>query len=253
MNIKFFSAMLTLLIFVWNITAFSDTIVLKNGLTLKGKYKGGTEKTIKFETSGAVQEIALSEVKSITFSEPLPTQAAQGAVGAVATLPGEGTTANASAGQVSEIPGGTKIMVKTTKTISTAQYKRGATVEGVLDLPLTINGVTVAPKGSKVYGSVIESVGGRRIGLQRIVVKFDQLVINDKKMPIEAEPVGAEGGRGGAARMVGAGALFGAAGGDAAKGAAIGAGVALLAGGKHIQIPAGTKVQLTIKNPVILK
>ena len=253
MNIRFFCVVLTLLIFVWNLTAFSDTIVLKNGLALKGKYKGGTEKTIKFETSGAVQEIALSEVKSITFSEALPAQAAQGTGGAVGALPGGGTTATALTGQVSEIPSGTKIMVKTTKAISTAQHNSGATIEGVLDLPLNINGVTVAPKGSKVYGTVVESVGGRRIGLQRIVVKFDHLLINGKSVPIETDPVGAEGGRGSAAKMVGAGALFGAAGGDAGKGAAIGAGVALLAGGKHIQIPAGTKVQLTIKNPVKLK
>ena len=52
--------------------------------------------------------------------------------------------------------------------------------------------------------------------------------------------------------MIGAGALFGAAGGEAGKGAAIGAGVALLAGGKHIQIPAGSKVELTIKKAVTL-
>ena len=234
---------------------FADTIVLKNGLTLKGKFKGGTEKSIKFETSGAVQEIAVSEVKSITFSaeaQPLPSTTGQGTATALPPVQGA-TTALPPTGSVTEIPAGTKIMIKTTQPIGTAQHRTGSIVEAALELDLVVNGTTVAPKGSKVYGTVVESVGGRRIGLQRIVVKFDHLVINGKKVAISTDEVGAEGGRGSAAKMVGAGALFGAAGGDAGKGAAIGAGVALLAGGKHIQIPAGSKVELTIKSPVKLK
>ncbi len=251
-NITLFLSFTILLAFS---EASADTIVLKNGLTLKGKFKGGTEKTIKFETSGTVQEIAINEVKSITFSadaQPVPSTAGQGS--ATALPPAQGAaTALPPSGSVAEIPAGTKIMIKTTQPISTAQHKAGAIIEAALELDLKVNGVTVAPKGSKVYGKVLESVGGRRIGLQRIVVKFDNLVINGKKVPIETEPVGAEGGRGSAAKMIGAGAIFGAAGGDAGKGAAIGAGIALLAGGKHIQIPAGSKVELTIKNPVKLK
>jgi hypothetical protein len=154
---------------------------------------------------------------------------------------------------VNEIPAGTKIMIKTKEAISTAQHKNGAVVEGALELDLVINGTKVAPKGTIVYGTVLESIGGRRIGKQRIVIQFDHIVINGKKVAIETDPVGAEGGRGGAAKMVGAGALIGSASGNAGKGAAIGAGVALLAGGKHIQIPAGTKVDLTIKNSVKIK
>ena len=46
------------------------------------------------------------------------------------------------------------------------------------------------------------------------------------------------------------GALIGAAAGDAAKGAAVGAGVALLAGGKHIQIPAGAIVEVALKQEI---
>ena len=42
-------------------------------------------------------------------------------------------------------------------------------------------------------------------------------------------------------------AIFGAAGGNAGKGATIGAGMALLAGGKHIQIPPKSLVEIDIK------
>ena len=66
--------------------------------------------------------------------------------------------------------------------------------------------------------------------MQRIVVTFTDLSINNQLVPIVTDDVGAEGGRGGAARAVGAGALIGAAAGDAGAGAAVGAGLALLAG-----------------------
>ena len=60
---------LFLSIFLLN-SAKADTLVLTNGLSLEGKFKGGTDTTIKFETSGTVQEVALSEIKSLTFSAP---------------------------------------------------------------------------------------------------------------------------------------------------------------------------------------
>jgi len=44
--------------------------------------------------------------------------------------------------------------------------------------------------------------------------------------------------------------LIGAAAGDAGAGAAVGAGLALLAGGKHIQVPAGTIVEVSIKQSI---
>ena len=225
-------------------SGYSDTLILRNGLTLEGKFKGATEKTIRFETSGKVQEIAISEVKSIAFSAPAASGTATSAGGAVS---GTATTA------VSEIPAGTKLLIKTTAPISTAQNGKGSTVEAVLETDLQVNGVVVAPRGSKVFGTVVESRGGRRIGLQRIVIKFDRLIINGKTVPINTGTVGAEGGRGAGARMVGAGALIGAAAGDAGKGAAVGAGLALLAGGRHIQIPAGTKIELKLMEPVTLK
>lgn len=86
--------------------------------------------------------------------------------------------------------------------------------------------------------------------MQRIVVSFDQISLNGQLVAMDTDDVGAEGGRGGAARAVGAGALIGAAAGDAGKGAAVGAGLALLAGGQHIQVPAETIVEVSIKQPI---
>ena len=230
----------------------ADTLVLTNGLTLQGKFKGGNETTIKFETSGTVQEVAVSEIKSLAFAAPAPAQAVN-KTASTAAAPAAGATAAAAviaAPSGTEVPAGTKIMVKTSEDVSTASHQAGSMFKAALEADLIVNGAMIAAKGSEIYGKVLESVGGRRIGNQRIVVSFDKISINGQLVAMDTDDVGAEGGRGGAARAVGAGALIGAAAGDAGAGAAVGAGLALLAGGKHIQVPAGSVVEVSIKQPI---
>jgi hypothetical protein len=229
-------------------TAQADTLILKNGLTLEGNFKGGTEGTIRFETSGAVQEIAITEVKSITFT-PSQTETQTGSQ-TIAPPAAVVTSEMVPVASGTKIPAGTKLMIKTAEDISTASHQKGAKFKCVLEADLVFKGSIIAPKGSEVYGVVIESIGGRRVGNQIIVVSFNQISLKGQLVAMETDEVGAEGGRGGAARAVGAGALIGAAAGDAAAGAAVGAGIALLAGGKHIQIPAGTIVEVSLKQEI---
>jgi len=238
-------------------TTHADTLVLKNGLSLEGKYRGGTATAVKFETSGSVQEVATAEIKSITFSVPEPAAPAAGSQAGTATgsavaasaaaVPASGAAAAASGTQV---PAGTKLMVKTSEDVSTASHQAGSVFKAALEADLVVNGALVAAKGSEIYGKVLESIGGRRVGNQRIVVSFDKISINGQLVAMETDDVGAEGGRGGAARAVGAGALIGAAAGDAGAGAAVGAGLALLAGGKHIKVPAGAVVEVSLKQAI---
>jgi hypothetical protein len=236
------------LLFIWLLlvmmlcSAQADTLVLKNGLTLEGKYKGGTETTLKFETSGAVQEVNISDVASLTFSVPAAQTEPAAVTGPAATM--------VSAASGSQIPAGIKLMIKTSEDVSTASHQAGSMFKAVLEADLIVNNSLVAAKGSEIYGKVLESVGGRRIGNQRIVVSFDKISINGQLVAMDTDDVGAEGGRGGAARAVGAGALIGAAAGDAGAGAAVGAGLALLAGGKHIQVPEGSVVEVSLKQAI---
>ncbi|MCK4788742.1 MAG: hypothetical protein KAV87_33675 [Desulfobacteraceae bacterium] len=237
--------------------ATADTLVLKNGLSLQGKYKGGTETTIMFETSGAVQEVAISEIQSLTFSAPeggaeasSTESPAAPAAEAAATATVAATATETPATDIKEIPAGTKLMIKTAEDISTASNPAGSTFRCALEADLMVNGSMIAAKDTEIYGKVTESIGGRRIGNQRIMVTFDKIKLNGQLVEMKTDDVGAEGGRGGAARAVGAGALIGAAAGDAAKGAAVGGAVALLAGGKHIQIPADTVVEVALKQPI---
>jgi hypothetical protein len=145
------------------------------------------------------------------------------------------------------------MMLKTKDAVSTASHKKGSKFTAVLENDLAVNGVVVAPKGTLVYGTVLESIGGRAIGGSRLLATFTDLSINNQMIPIVTDEVGAETAPGGTAKKVGAGALIGAAAGDAGAGAAVGGAVALLsARGNHLQIPAATLVEVSLKQPLTI-
>jgi len=155
------------------------------------------------------------------------------------------------------VPEGTRLMVKLDKPINTAENPTGSVFTAVLETDLAVDGKVVAPKGAQVYGKVIESRGGRVLGGQKLIFQFTDLMINNQLTPILTDPMGVEGGRGNTAKMVGAGALIGSAfgGGEGAgTGALIAGGLAVLRSrGNHIQIPADTIADVTIKAPLVIK
>jgi hypothetical protein len=221
--------------FILTSLIFADTIILKDGTVLQGTLKSATEFTLILEVNGEVKEFKINDVTNITFTsrvEPVSTE-----------TPIVGTS-------VLIIPANTKITARTDEDISTSSHPEGSKVTAVLELDIIINDQIVVPKGSAIYGKVTESIGGRRVGKQSIRIVFNEIVVNGKTKPILTDPIGAEGGKGQTAKVIGASALIGAAAGDAGKGALVGAGVVLLAGGKHIQIPKGTLFDLVIKQEV---
>jgi outer membrane biosynthesis protein TonB len=271
--------------------AGDHTLVLKNGTVLKGEMVGRTDTTFKFISSGETKEIPKEEVLSLTLKDgedpvyvaaespesppkpeqqasPPPKQQTSQPKQAKQSTPKQTEPATAAkeepaAKQESApppqpspkpvtVPTGTKMMLKLASSISTQTHKAGSTINAVLETDLATGGVVVARKGTKVYGKVLESVGGKRIGGSKIVISFNSVSINNQLVAIATDAAGAEGGKGGTARKVGAGALIGAAAGGssgAAKGAAVGGAVSLLGGGSHIQIPAGTLVEVGLTQP----
>jgi hypothetical protein len=223
-------------------TLWADTLVLKDGKVLQGTFMGGTATVIQFEAAGAVQQVAVADVTSLTISPRAVPQAPP---------PPQQTAAQ---GPVT-VPAGTKLMVKLEKAVNTQKDKAGASLAGYLDMDLTVNGVTVAPKGSKLYGKVVSANGGRLVGKPAIAIQYTDLVVGNQQFPIVTDAVGAEGERSGAVRKVAAGALIGVAVDGphgAGTGARVGGGVAVLAGGKHIQIAAGTLAEIVLKEPLTI-
>ncbi|NOR15986.1 MAG: hypothetical protein GQ544_09790 [Candidatus Aminicenantes bacterium] len=219
----------------------ADTLILKDGQVLQGTFKGGDENFVFFEVEGKQQRIPLSEITTITFSvrKPEAEPPAQSASGAVT------------------IPTGTRILVKLTQTVSTASHKAGSSFSAVLGTGLAVDGTVVVPPGTKIHGKVLESRGGRALGGSKILFTFTDLEIDSQLVPIITDQIGAEAGRGGTLKKVGAGALVGAAidgGSGAGKGAAVGGALALLGSRRnHIQLPPDYQVEVSLKQPVTLK
>lgn len=155
------------------------------------------------------------------------------------------------------IPAGTKLMVNISKPITTATNPAGSTFSEVLEVDFVYDGKVIAPKGSQIYGKINESRGGKVLGGSKLTFIFTDLMINNQLNPIATDPIGIEGGKGNTAKMVGAGALIGGAfggGSGSGTGALIAGGLAVLSSGKnHIQIPAGTLVEVPLKAPLVIK
>jgi len=166
------------------------------------------------------------------------------------------TTPTQTAGGVT-IPAGTKLMVNLNNPISTAKNPAGSNFSAILEVDFVYDGKVISPKGSQVYGKVVECRGGKVIGGSKLTFQFTDIMINNQLTPIITDPIGVEGGKGNTAKMVGAGALIGGAfggGSGAGTGAAIAGGLAVLSAGKnHIQIPAGTMVDVPLKSPLTIK
>lgn len=152
------------------------------------------------------------------------------------------------------IPAGTEMMVHFDTAINTEEYPGGSLFQESLNIDLVVDGKLAAKKGTAVFGRVIESRGGKLFGGEKLTFTFTGIMIGDQEITIVTDTMGVQGGQGGTAKTVGAGALIGAAFGGAGEGAAIAGGIAILkARHEHIQIPQGTIAQFKIERPVEIK
>lgn len=241
-NIKVFLA--TVLFGVLSLTATADTLKLKDGRALEGTFQGGSASVLKFEVSGTVHDIPVETVVSLTFSKVQTTQAPAPRPPAAATQTSVPITVNA----------GTRLMIRMENTLDTGKTKSGERFTSVLEADLVVNGVVVAPKGSQVYGKVVESVKAKRVrGKAKLLVELTDIKIKGQLQPIVSEQLGYEGDKSGTLKKVGAGAAVGAIAGDAGKGAVVGGALAVLTKGKQIQIPAGTLLEFRLSQPLSVK
>lgn len=162
------------------------------------------------------------------------------------------------------IGAGENLVVRTTSTLSTKTNNVGETFIASLEEPLQVDGVILAPKGSKVTGRVTSSDSGGRVkGVARIGIALDELVVDGKYYRISSGSYvqAAKKTVTKDAQKIGIGAGIGAAigaiagGGDgAAKGAGVGAGagtgVVLGTRGAPAVIPAESVIAFTLSEPI---
>ena len=239
--------------------AWADTLELKNGSLIKGKFLGGTETEIGFQVGTTVQKYNVADIVSLKFdsesaaSAPQPQSSlpdAPAPVAPVETKPAYVT-----------IPTGTPIYVRTIDAIDSTDSLVGDRFQASLEEPLTSEGNVVVAKDALVYGRLTESKeSGTFAGRSQLRLELTGIVVNGKMVSVVTGEYKATGKSRGAstARRTVAGAALGAiigAAADGGQGAAIGAGVGagagagseIIVGGDQVKVPSETVLDFTLQ------
>lgn len=165
------------------------------------------------------------------------------------------------------LPEGTILEARLVQTLSTATHEVDSTFEATLAEPLIVDGETVAPAGTRLWGKVVESdKGGRVEGRAHLGVLLTEMeTAGDKRIGITTDTLrrNAPATKREDAEKIGIGAGIGAAIGAIAgggKGAAIGAaagggagtGAVLATRGDAAVLPSETLLQFTLRHSVSL-
>jgi hypothetical protein len=249
-----------LVLCVLSSSAWSDTLELRNGSVIKGKFVSRTETEISFQVGSSVQKYSVADVVSLKFDNdgaagqaPIGTNEPNGAEQNGAETPGMIT-----------IPAGTRISVRTIDGIDSTKNHVGDRFQASLEQPLTVNGSVVVAKGADVYGRLAESkASGTFTGKSQLRLELTGIVVNGQTVPIvtgEYQLSGKSRGASTAKRTVGGaavGSIIGALAGGG-KGAAIGAGVGggvgagseTITKGDQVKVPSETLLDFTLQQDV---
>ena len=269
-NVKrLFTAIIVGLFFVS--VAAADTLELKSGRVVQGKYLGGTQHILRFEVNGEVQTFSTNDIVALTFTgtgrslspAPAPADAAPAPAVAPATAPAPAPAPVAANGMVT-VPAGQSILIRMVDGVDSSKNHVGDVFHASLETDLTVGDTIVARKGTDIYGRLAEAAkSGNFSGRSELQLELTRLVIDGRDYPIVSSDYTLQGkGQGSStAKKVGGGAALGAiigaiAGGG--KGAAIGAGagaatggaVQVLTKGAQVKIPSETLLEFRLQQPV---
>lgn len=248
---------------VFAVGAVADTLELKDGRVLQGRYLGGTQAVMRFEVEGNVQTFNTNDIVALTFT--------RGGGGSAAVAPPPAPAASFApspapapqAGGSVTIPAGQAILVRMIDSVDSSKNHIGDIFHASLETDLTVNGALVARKGTDVYGRLAEAKeAGHISGSSELQLELTRMVIDGHDYPVVSSDYTLQGkGRGSnTAKKVGGGAALGAIIGAVAgggKGAAIGAGVGAGAGGavqvltrgQQVKVPSETLLEFRLQQP----
>jgi hypothetical protein len=248
------------------VSARADSLELKNGSLIKGKFMGGTQTSISLQVGSSVQSYDVTDIRSLRFGSE-----AQGAPSSIPSKPpsvppviGQDEVAKSSSSVT--IPAGTQISVRTIDAIDSTKNHVGYRFQASLEEPLWVDGNIVVPRGADVYGRLDESKQtGTFTGRSELKLALTGIVVNGHTLPLvtgEYQVSGKSKGESTAKRTVGGaavGSIIGAlAGGGkgaaigAGTGAGVGAGSEVITKGDQVKIPSETLLEFTLQQSVTI-
>jgi len=263
-SLRYFAALAIALLV--GVISSADTLELKDGRVLQGKYVGGTQALVRFEVNGDLQTFNTSEIVALTFTgtstAQTPPPAAVQAPPAARLTPVQGT---APSGSIT-VPAGQSLLIRMIDGVDSSKNHVGDVFHASLETDLVINDLVVARKGADIYGRLANAKDAGHIsGSSELQLELTRMIIDGKDYPVVSSDYSLKGkGRGSnTAKKVGGGAVAGAiigaiAGGG--KGAAIGAGVGSAAGagvqvftkGQQVKVPSETLLEFRLQQELVV-
>lgn len=243
--------------------ARADTLELKNGSRINGKFIGGTESEITFKVGSSMQKYDLADITSLKFDSEM--SASEASAGMSSSRGNEAPPDYGMQPQASvTIPPGTHISVRMIDGVDSTKNQVGDRFEASLAEPLMVDGNVVIDKGADVYGRLAESkTSGTFTGRSELQLELTGVVVNGRTVPLvtgEYELSGKSRGASTAKRTIGGaavGSIIGAiAGGGkgaaigAGAGAGLGAGSEIITKGDQVKIPSETLIEFTLEQEV---
>jgi hypothetical protein len=255
------------LAFVAGVVA-ADTLELKDGSVVQGRFLGGTQALVRFSVNGQVQTYNVTEIVALTFTNnygnAAPPQQQAPAPQPQAYAPQDPAPAPVAPGGAITIPAGQPMLVRMIDGVDSSKNHVGDIFHASLETDLVIGGSVVARKGTDVYGRLANAQEAGHIkGSAELQLELTRMVVGGQDYPVVSSDYTLKGkGRGtNTAEKVGGGAAVGAiigaiAGGG--RGAAIGAGVGAGAGGavqvftrgQQVKVPSETLLEFRLQQPV---
>src|SRR6201987_5730930 len=138
--------------------AWADSLELKNGSLIKGKFMGGTESEISFQVGSPVQKYNLADIVSLKFdSERAPGDQPKPSTSLLPSEPQPSEHAGMKTPAYVTIPAGTRISVRTIDAIDSAQNQVGDRFQASLEEPVRVDGNEIVSRDAAVYGRLAES------------------------------------------------------------------------------------------------
>jgi hypothetical protein len=223
--------------------AVADTLEMADGTIIEGDFVGSSNGIIMFNTGDSIEAYLESQVIGIFLSEGVATAQA------MAAAPSQPAVS---------VPAGTRLVIRMIDTIDSKRHGAGHKFRGQLEGALVVDGVTMAPRGTFLYGTVLAASGsGRAFGKAQLALEFTDIMVDDQLFPIATDALAAQtegqGKKtvGRTARSAVLGGLIGGSSG-AKTGAKIGVGASILTSGDSIYIPAGTLLETALRVPLSL-
>jgi hypothetical protein len=251
--------------------AAADTLELKDGRVLQGKFLGGTQAILRFQVDGDVQTFSTNDIVALTFtrgsSQPHQISAPPSpAAPAPAPAPPATTSQSNYDSNSVTLPAGQSLLVRMIDGVDSSKNHVGDIFHASLETDLNVNGQLVARKGTDVYGRLATAeAAGKFAGKSELQLELTRIIIDGHDYPLVSNDYNVQGkGRGGdTAKKVGGGAVLGAiiggiAGGGkgaaigAAAGGGAGAGVQIITHGPQVKVPSEAMLELRLQQPVAI-